>query len=140
MMMKSGLIGVLSMAMLFGCATSRDLHMPGDENLISISEEKEEYELIVLDPGFETWFVTTWSPAKDRSPDYYASWNRQYVLAWNYKATNQHTSNFFDNTIQYESSIDYGIDVDRKLYYYFRWVDTKLGIPILDHRPPGGIL
>lgn len=138
--MKRLLVLLIGTAVLWGCSTSRDAFLPTDENLISIDEEKEEYELIVLDPGFETWFATTWSPAKDRSPQYYANWNRQYVIAWNYKATNPHTSRLFDNMIQYDSNVDYGIDVDRKLYYYFRWVDTQLGIPILDYRPPGGIL
>ena len=45
-----------------------------------------------------------------------------------------------NNMIQYDVSIDYGMDVERKLYYYFRWVDTELRIPILDNPPPGGIL
>lgn len=125
---------------LFGCATSNRQLLPGDDNLVSISEEQEEYELLVLDPGFETWFMTTWAPAKDRSPQYYSYWNRAYVNAWNYKATNPHTASLFDNMIQYDPTADYGIEVDRKLYYYFRWVDSKLGIPILDYARPGGIL
>jgi hypothetical protein len=45
----------------------------------------------------------------------------------------------FDMLINYEPTVDYGMEVERKLYYYFRWVDTKLGIPILDTPPPGAI-
>ena len=138
--MKKLMIIVLGWLFLAGCTSYNRMMTTTDENLISIEEEKDEYELIVLDPGFDTWFATTWSPAKDRSAQYYASWNRQYVSAWNYKATHPHTYRFFDTIIQYDFSIDYGIEVDRKLYYYFRWVDTKLGIPILDQQPPGGIL
>jgi hypothetical protein len=98
-----------------------------DKNLLEIEQNEEEYELLVLDPGFETWFLTTWSPAKDRNPSYYKMWNQRYVNAWNYQ-------------IQYDATIDYGMEVERKLYYYFRWVDTKLKIPILDSPPPAGIL
>ncbi len=126
--------------LLFSCSTSNRMLGVSDKNLIDISREKEEYEIIVMDPGFDTWFATTWSPAKDRSVEYYALWNQRYVNAWNYKATNPHTAELFDSTIQYDPTADYGIEVERVLYYYFRWVDTKLGIPILDSPPPRGIL
>ncbi|MCG8311314.1 MAG: DUF6146 family protein [Cytophagales bacterium] len=125
---------------LVGCTSSYRMSKVPDENLIGIAENKEEYELVVLDPGFDTWFVTAWSPAKDRGLEYYSLWNQRYVTEWNFKATRPHTSELFDNVIQYDPAIDYGIEVERKLYYYFRWVDTKLGIPILETRPPGGIL
>jgi hypothetical protein len=114
---------------------------PPAENIIDITknDDQEEYELIVLDPGFDTWFTTTWNPAKDRSVNYYSHWNSQYVSAWNYKASRPHYSDMFDMLINYEPTVDYGMEVERKLYYYFRWVDTKLGIPILDTPPPGAI-
>jgi hypothetical protein len=111
-----------------------------DENLIDISKNEDEYELIVLDPGFDSWYATTWSQAKDRNEAYYSYWNQRYVIEWNYKATHPHYSKYFENIIQYDPNIDYGIEIERKLYYYFRYVDTKLGIPILDSPPPGGII
>lgn len=138
--MKS-ILGITFVAsILFGCTASNRMLQVQDENLIDIAQNEEEYELIVLDPGFETWFITTWSPAKDRSKEYYALWNQHYVTEWNYKAACPHSSNFFDIMIHYDPTLDYGMEIERKLYYYFRWVDTKLGIPILDTRPPGGIL
>jgi len=125
---------------IVGCTATKQVMLPYDDNLISIQEEEEEYELLVLDAGFETWYQVAWSSSNDRSLKYYEHWNQQYVNAWNYKATRSHTSEFFDNMIQYDVSENYGMDVERKLYFYFRWVDTKLGIPILDFNPPGGIL
>ena len=138
--MKGTSIIALVIIFLSGCYSSSKLVRMPDENLIDIAHDEEEYELIILDPAFETWFATTWSPAKDRNQAYYSNWNQQYVTEWNYKATRPHATNFFNSQIQYDPSINYGIEVDRKLYYYFRWVDTKLGIPILNARPPGGIL
>jgi hypothetical protein len=106
---------------------------------LSQKEEGEEYELIVIDPGFENWFLTTWNTAKDRSVGYYSHWNSQYVSAWNYKASHPQYSRFFDTMINYQPTIDYGIELERKLYYYFRWVDTRKGIPILDSPGPRAI-
>ncbi len=132
---------IVAAAFLAGCAAPRTAMRPPAENVIDLTqkEEGEEYELIVMDPGFETWFLTTWNPAKDRSVNYYSHWNNIYVSAWNYKASQPHTSQFFDTMINYEPTIDYGMELERKLYYYFRYVDTKKRVPILDTRPPGAI-
>ena len=132
---------ILMSALLWACAPSSRLVTPPASNVIDLSqnEEAEEYEVSVFDPGFETWFATTWNSSKDRSENYYAQWNNMYVSAWNYKVTQPNSSGFFENTINYDPTIDYGIEVERKLYYYFRWVDTKLGIPILDTPPPGAL-
>lgn len=97
------------------------------------SNDKEEYKVVVLDPGFESWYETHWSPATDRSESYYHSWNVQYVTAWNYKATHAGYANFFTSTINYNINKNYGLKVERKLYYYFRWVETQLHIPILNY-------
>lgn len=138
--MKTLIFG-MTLLILSGCVTSNRMMAVKDKNLIDIrQEDDEEYELLVLDPGFETWFITTWSPAKDRSLSYYKMWNQRYVNAWNYNVTRPHRSRLFENMIQYDAMTDYGMEVERKLYYYFRWVDTKLKIPILDTPPPGGIL
>lgn len=138
--MKAVINGLIFL-LLSGCVTSNRMMAVKDKNLIDIKQEDgEEYELLVLDPGFETWFITTWSPAKDRSVEYYKMWNQRYVNAWNYNATRPHKQRFFETMIQYDAIVDYGMDVERKLYYYFRWVDTRQGIPILDSPPPGGIL
>ena len=138
--MKAVLSSCIISLVLFGCTHSSRMTTVPDENLVDITKNEEEYELIVLDPGFDSWFITTWSPAKDRSVSYYSYWNQRYVTAWNYKATRPLTSKYFENLIFYDPTVDYGIELERKLYYYFRYVDTKLGIPILDSAPPAGIL
>lgn len=139
--MKSVIGMSLAAAMLLACAAPRQALRPPAENVIDLSksDDEEEYELIVFDPGFDNWFATSWNLGKDRSESYYSFWNNMYVSAWNYKATRPHYSEMFDNIINYQPTIDYGIELERKLYYYFRWVDTKLGIPILDSPPPRAI-
>ncbi len=140
--MKRIFIILLSIVFLYGCAAGPGkLTKVKDKNLVEIKKEGDtEYEVIVMDPGFDTWFQTTWSPAKDRSLEYYKHWNQRYVSAWNEKVRRSRSNDFFDTEINYNPGTNYGIEVERVLYYYFRWVDTKLGIPILDTPPPGGIL
>jgi hypothetical protein len=125
----------LTILLLVSCSTSSRLsRMPGEH--IDIAQNEEEYELLVLDPGFENWFASTWNPAVDRTLQYYSFWNQRYVTEWNNRVIQPNSSQFFENMIQYDPSENYGIEVERKLYYYFRWVDTKLGIPILSTPPP----
>jgi len=137
--MKNILVLVMGMLIATSCATSNKMMQVRDSNLIDIKENDEQYEVMVLDAGFETWFQTTWSASKDRSQQYYASWNQQYVAEWNFKANRAQNGNFFQNQIQYDQGEDYGIAVERKLFYYFRWVETELGIPILTNSPKGGV-
>jgi len=100
-------------------------------------EDSVEYELIVLDPGFETWYMLQNSPARYRSQEYYENWNHQYVTAWNYLATQPRKRSFFEPIIGYEPGVDYGFELNHKLFYYFQYVEHVLGIQILDHHPVG---
>lgn len=135
MLSKIVIISFLSL-LIVGCAPAR-LHQPPSSKIVKPEiESDEEHKMIVLDPGFETWFVSRWSPAQDRSYQYYKSWNDQYVVAWNFKATQARYAWFFENVIQYDPHTDYGMEVARKLFYYFRWVESELNVPILDGRGP----
>jgi len=124
-------LSIISIIM-WGCTSTQPHVMITDENIILPDEDKPEYELEVLDPGFNTWFLTQWSPAKDHSYKYYDTWNDRYVEAWNYKATSSRYSRFFNSTINYDITEDYGMEVSRKLFYYFKYVEDELNIPILN--------
>ena len=137
--MKKLIVFIIGIFMMASCASPSRTMQAGSGNLIDISQNDEEYEVMVLDAGFETWFATTWSPSKDRSQEYYESWNQQYVTEWNFKANRGQNANFFQNQIQYDQTEDYGIAVERKLFYYFRWVESELAIPILRNPPRGGV-
>lgn len=103
------------------------------------NEDSLEYELIVLDPEFETWYMLQDSPARYRSQQYYEGWNRQYVSAWNSHARTPGRRSFFQTIIGYEPNVDYGFKLNHKLFYYFQYVEQKLKIPILNHSPVGVI-
>lgn len=100
-------------------------------------EDSTEYELIVLDPGFDSWYMLQDSPARYRSQQYYEGWNRQYVSEWNALARQPGRRSFFNTIIGYEPSEDYGFELNHKLFYYFQYVENVLRIPILTNRPRG---
>ena len=102
-------------------------------------EDSVEYELLVFDSGFETWYMLQNSPARYRSQQYYENWNRQYVSQWNYLATQPRRRSFFQSIVGYEPGVDYGFELNHKLFYYFQYVEQVLRIPILSNRPVGVI-
>lgn len=67
--------------------------------------------------------------------EYYENWNRQYVAAWNAKAANPIRYPFFQPIQGYDPTEHYGLKLNRKLFYYFQYVQNVLKIPIL---PAGG--
>ncbi len=90
-----------------------------------------EYELITFDNRFETWYVINNSPSLYRSQDYYESWNKQYVSAWNNRVVDPNGGSFFEPIVGYQYGTDYGFDLNHKLFYYFQYVEHRLNIPIL---------
>ena len=98
------------------------------------TEDSTEYKMIVFDSGFETWYLMKDSPANTNNVEYYRNWNRQYVQAWNMKASSSRYGRFFASPINYDMQENYPIEIEKKLFYYFRYVEQELKIPILSNR------
>ena len=86
------------------------------------SLDSTEYELIIIDPRFDNWYLMNYSPAKDRTNDYYRSKNLEAVINWNDHYRNGRYTRVIDSYIDYQASTDYGIEVNRKLFWYFRYI------------------
>jgi hypothetical protein len=84
--------------------------------------DSTEYELIVLDPGYEAFLVS--QPSKEYySESYYKNWNRLYVIEWNMRYTTRASTGLYETYIDYDPEIDYGLELEYRLYYYFRFFE-----------------
>ena len=92
--------------------------------------DSTQYELLVTDPGFEPWFLQNYSPAADRTNEYYRSKNLVGVANWNDFYHAGRYPQVIDTHIDYWPQVDYGIDLNRKLYYYFRYVRATYKIDL----------
>ncbi len=79
-----------------------------------------EYKLLVFDAGFETWFAQNRKPDWYHEKSYYKNKNIRYVSEWNNKV--RRGVQGFDQEINYDPNIDYGLVTEHKLYYFFRYV------------------
>lgn len=96
-----------------------------------IAPEDSDFELIVLEPGFDSWYMQKLAPEFDRSIEYFRYWNNQYVLEWNNSSA---ISRHFGTPINFDPNENYPREIEHKLYYYFQYVEDVLRIPILKGR------
>ena len=50
---------------------------------MTASVDSVEYELIIIDPGYDLWLASVAKPMGYYSKEYLESWNQQYILEWN---------------------------------------------------------
>jgi hypothetical protein len=118
---------------IFACTNKRELVI--QEHEADTQEDSVTYELIVLDPGFESWFLIHATPAKNHTQSYYEGWNQRYVNAWNYQHVGYRYAQVIEGNIDYYPDIDYGFELNHKLFYYFMYVENELGIQLIPDGP-----
>lgn len=123
--MKKLIFITLAVILTFACAS----HKKATEKVTpTLSKDSTEYELIIFDTHFETWFTINSSEAMKRSNSYYKNQNYLYVIDWNEKY--RRGLPFFESYIDYRNDIEYGINFNYKLYMYFKYVENELGVKI----------
>lgn len=90
--------------------------------------DSTQYKLIVFDSGFETWYVQRNKPSWYHTESYYEHWNQRYVNEWNYRYSLGDAR--FDDYIEYNPRKDYGIELEHKLYYYFKYFQEKNNVSL----------
>ncbi len=128
--MKTTISTLLMLLLFISCTstkttTTKDAKLP--EGAVRIANEELEYEIIIIDIGFETYLYSIAKPANYYSQNYYENKNRFYVIEWNIRARDplRYDDSIYENVIDYDFNIDYGLDVNYKLFNYFKFVEYK---------------
>nr|WP_321235434.1 DUF6146 family protein [uncultured Psychroserpens sp.] len=112
---------------LWSCGTSQTAtestaqsNVP-EEDIVRIANDDIEYEIVIIEPGFNTWLAAMARPEGYYSQSFMEARNRIYVQAWNSRVlqVNRFDSNLYEMQIDYRPNINYGYDVNYKLYNYF---------------------
>lgn len=88
------------------------------------------YEIIVFDVGFENWLTTNSRPVWYYENDYYRTKNNQYTIAWNNLVRQAMYRPPYEYEIEYDPKVDYGIDVNWKLFWYYKYLEHTIGIKL----------
>jgi len=128
--MKQLIYLIVTIFIIVGCSSTSkisevDTQLP--DGAVRIANDELEYEIIIIDPGFETYLLSIAKPANFYSQAYYETKNKLYVIEWNIRVNNPlgYNSNIYENKIDYDFNTDYGLDVNYKLFNYFKFVEYK---------------
>ncbi len=93
---------------------------------IRIVNEELEYEILIIEMGFESWLVTQ-KPMWYYSNNTLAIKNKFHVIEWNQRVLQPliYNPSLYEQQINYDRTIDYGIEVNYKLYMYFQFFQQK---------------
>lgn len=97
------------------------------EEKVEIKNEETEYEIIIIEPGFYTWLQSIARPEGYYSQHFLENRNNLMVINWNQRVLQpqRFNPNLYELQINYNPSIDYGYEVNYKLYNYFIYFQRK---------------
>ena len=131
--MRAPLFFVLFLAFVISCKSGKSVSDDKTSSVeeavtdtIRIENKELEYEIIILEVGFEAWLATQ-RPRWYYTQSLLENRNRYYVLEWNRRAAfpNQFDPLLYSQPINYELQIDYGKEVNYLLFMYFEFFQQK---------------
>ncbi|MEM7086024.1 MAG: DUF6146 family protein [Bacteroidota bacterium] len=93
---------------------------------LRIANDSLEYEIIIIEPGFNTW-LRTQRPMEYYGQNFLEGKNRLFVTEYNFRVRNFQLfdRNLYQQEINYEFHIDYGLEVNYLLYNYFLYFQNR---------------
>lgn len=125
--MKNLLKLSLLLLLFVSCGNSKTMVVNGEEkkvpeeDIVKFSNEQLEYDIIIIEPGFNTWLNSMARPQGYYSQSFLETRNRILVQEWNIRnlQPSVYDPNLYQVQIDYRPDIDYGYDLNYKLYNYF---------------------
>lgn len=109
------------------CATKIPSEKPQDrrtvqaqaQDTVRIANDELEYEVIIIDPGFNSWLAANARPRGYYSQAYLESRNAIWVNEWNIRVGQAlRYGDLYQLRIDYNRQIDYGYEVNYLLFNY----------------------
>lgn len=128
---------VLSVSFLYQCGTQNNAislsqeeqqaFEGAEQDTVVIRSDKTEYEIIIIDPGFYAWLNSIARPPGYYSQNFLENRNWIWVNEWNNRVvqTSLYDPNLYELPIDYQRQIDYGYEVNYKLYNYFIYFQRR---------------
>ncbi|MFI2743607.1 DUF6146 family protein [Zhouia sp. PK063] len=130
-------LSIVSCATHYQSVENSDIHISADEkaaftntavnDTVKIASDSTTYEIIIIDPGYNSWLASVAKPEGYYSQSFLESRNYQYVVSWNQRVLQpyRYDPNLYEMQINYDPTIDYGYEVNYKLYNYFIYFQRK---------------
>ena len=125
-MKNSVYILAIIFCIILGCTASKSTQVNADKSsaskndTIRIANDELQYEVIIIDPGFNNWLNSRAYPRNYHSQSYLENKNQIYVSEWNNRVMQpqRYKRDLYEMTINYDSNINYGYEVNYLIYNY----------------------
>jgi hypothetical protein len=97
---------------------------------IRIVNEELEYEIIIIDPGFNGWLASYAKPRNYFNQNYMQQRNQTWVNQWNQNVRTGSRPDLFEMSISYDGFTDYGYEVNYLLYNYLTYFQLTNNIQL----------
>ena len=112
---------------LWSCTTSKNTATKNQNEVASksdtlrIANDELEYEVIIIEPGFNAWLASRAQPRGYYSESFLESRNQIYVIEWNSRVMqpSRYNPNLYEMQINYDRQTHYGYEVNYLIYNYF---------------------
>lgn len=126
------LLGLL----IYSCSSTKDRSLGSMEDgivendTVLITNDSLEYEIIIIDPGFGYFLNAIARPEGYYSQSYLENKNKFLVVDYNQRVRmpQRYDPSIYGQEIDYQPSIDYGYEVNYKLYNYFVYLSRKYNL------------
>ena len=129
--MRKTLVPFLFIVFLASChfdkniATKAKTPDSKSSDVVRIANDSLEYEVIIMDGGFNSWLASQAKPRGFYSESYLENRNQIYISEWNSRALQpQRYGNLYEMQINYDRSIHYGYEVNYLIYNYMIYFQT----------------
>ncbi len=127
--MKNIILLFLILFSFWCCTSTKKINSSSNQSVVKsndtvrIANDSLEYEIIIIDVGFNSWLVSRAQPRKFYSQSYLEARNRFWVMEWNNRVLNptRYNPNLYEMTIDYQSNINYGYEVNYLLFNYMTY-------------------
>jgi hypothetical protein len=142
--MKNSICIFLILCVIIACGTSKpnvsnpEKPKTATNDTIKIVNEELEYEVIIIEPGFDSWLQSTALPRGYYTQNYLENKNNFYVLEWNNRVRQPqiYPPNLYEMSIDYQSTINYGYEVNYMIYNYMIYFQNKYNQRLFGRVPP----
>lgn len=117
---------------IYSCASTGNRAPTSGEGMavndtVRIANDSLEYEILIIDPGFSYFLNSQAKPMGYYSQSYLENKNQFLVNDYNQRVHQPFTYNpeIYVQEINYDPNINYGYEVNYKLYYYFVYLARK---------------
>ncbi|MFD0975639.1 DUF6146 family protein [Salinimicrobium gaetbulicola] len=117
---------------IYSCSSTktREMKTSNDDAVIDtvvIANDELEYEIIIIEPGFSYFLASEAQPEGYYTQNYLENKNRFLVTDYNQRVQQpfRYDPDIYVQEINYDPTIDYGYEVNYKLYNYFVFLSRK---------------